>query len=72
LSYKFEYIDSLPIILFKSFSKLPFIEKVNQILGLKQSNPSTDTSDLEAEIDRMVYALYDLTAEEILIVEGGK
>jgi adenine-specific DNA-methyltransferase len=46
------------------------IERVNQILGLKQTNPSTDTSDLEAEIDRMVYKLYDLTAEEIVIVEG--
>ena len=50
----------------------PFIEKVNQILALKKADPKADTSDLEAEIDRMVYRLYDLTAEEILIVEGGK
>jgi hypothetical protein len=29
-----------------------------------------DTHTLEAEIDRLVYALYGLTAEEIAIVEG--
>ena len=51
-------------------SNLPFIEKVNQILTLKQVDSQTDTSVLEAEIDKMVYELYDLTAAEVLIVEG--
>jgi len=27
---------------------------------------------LEAEIDRLVFALYDLTEEEIAVVEGNK
>ena len=36
----------------------------------KQSDQSSDTSNLEAEIDRMVYELYGLTDEEIKIVEG--
>jgi len=31
-----------------------------------------DTSELEREIDRLVYQLYDLTAEEIDIVESGR
>ena len=31
-----------------------------------------DIPALEAEIDRLVYALYDLTAEEIAVVEGKK
>ena len=42
----------------------------NQILTLKQADSQTDTSVLEAEIDAMVYELYELTAAEILIVEG--
>lgn len=29
-----------------------------------------DVSALEAEIDRRVYALYELTTEEVRIVEG--
>ena len=43
--------------------------KVDQILTLKQDNPEADTTTLEKEIDAMVYALYDLTEEEIKIVE---
>ena len=31
-----------------------------------------DTSALEREIDVLVYGLYGLSDEEILIVEGGK
>lgn len=37
---------------------------------IKQSDPTADTSAQEAEIDRLVYALYGLSEEEIRIVEG--
>jgi hypothetical protein len=43
---------------------------VDQILTLKQTNPSADTSLLEREIDLMVYELYGLSEEEIGVVEG--
>ena len=43
---------------------------VNQILDAKRTNPDTTVSDLENEIDQIVYLLYDLTPEEIKIVEG--
>lgn len=43
---------------------------VNQILALKKQNPTTDTTDLENQIDQLVYQLYGLTEEEIKIVEG--
>ncbi|MBI5327660.1 MAG: hypothetical protein HZB80_05145 [Deltaproteobacteria bacterium] len=32
--------------------------------------PNADTSAFERQIDEMVYKLYDLTPEEIAIVEG--
>ena len=32
--------------------------------------PTADTSALERQIDEMVYELYELTPEEIEIVEG--
>lgn len=44
--------------------------KVNQILELKKADPKANTSKLEKEIDFMVYKLYDLTDEEIMVVEG--
>ncbi|MBZ0191096.1 MAG: Eco57I restriction-modification methylase domain-containing protein, partial [Candidatus Kuenenia stuttgartiensis] len=48
----------------------PFIAVVDQILITKKKDPSTDTSAMERQIDQMVYKLYDLTPEEIAIVEG--
>jgi hypothetical protein len=34
------------------------------------NNPESDVPRLGAEIDKLVYELYDLTPEEIEIVEG--
>ncbi|MEO6685708.1 MAG: TaqI-like C-terminal specificity domain-containing protein, partial [Dyadobacter sp.] len=59
---------------------LPFTEKlknhleisqiVNTVLESKQNNPQENTQTLETQIDQLVYALYELTEEEIAIVEG--
>ena len=47
------------------------ITLVDQILSAKKQNPEADTSQLEQEINRLVYKLYDLTEEEIKIIERG-
>jgi hypothetical protein len=39
-------------------------------LAARQGEAQADVSDLEREIDERVYRLYDLTKEEIAIVEG--
>ena len=44
---------------------------VDQILAAKKQNPSADTTRWEREIDTLVYKLYDLTDEEIQVVEGN-
>jgi hypothetical protein len=46
------------------------IKIVDKIIERKQQSPDTDTSDLEAEIDQIIYHIYGLTEEEIKIVEG--
>ena len=40
------------------------------ILATKHADPAADTSELERQIDQMVYELYGLTEEEIKIVVG--
>ncbi|MDE0426007.1 MAG: Eco57I restriction-modification methylase domain-containing protein [Candidatus Poribacteria bacterium] len=50
--------------------QIPIIELVDQILDAKRADPDADTSDLENEIDTLVYELYKLTEDEIAIVEG--
>jgi len=42
---------------------------VEQILIRKKQNPDADVLDLETRIDQLVYKLYNLTPEEIEIVE---
>jgi hypothetical protein len=49
--------------------KLIIDDLVDKILFTKQSDPANDTSDLEKEIDQLVYELYRLTEEEIKTVE---
>ena len=46
-----------------------FIRLADQILISKKTDPYSDTTALEAEIDQLVYELYGLTDEEIAIVE---
>jgi len=53
----------------KTVSKIEQI--VDEILSAKKQNPKTNTSSLEREIDQLVYKLYELTEEEIAIVEGN-
>lgn len=39
---------------------------------LKLKKPMADTTDQENQMDQLVYQLFDLTEEEIRIVEGGE
>ena len=43
--------------------------RVDRILAAKNADPGADVSELENQIDQIVYSLYDLTPEEIAIVE---
>ena len=44
-------------------------DRVDSILDAKRTNADADTTALEKEIDQIVYSLYELTPEEIAIVE---
>jgi hypothetical protein len=45
---------------------------VDKILITKNKNSNADTIDMERQIDHLVYQLYDLTAEEIKLIEEEK
>ncbi|MBL7812460.1 MAG: Eco57I restriction-modification methylase domain-containing protein [Bacteroidetes bacterium] len=65
-------LKEIPIIELSKNEQQPFIEIVEEIVKLKQTNPLTNTSKLEGKIDKLVYKLYDLTEEEIKIIEGNE
>ncbi len=66
-----EPLIDIPLIEIPKPDQQAIIEIVNQILALKKENPTADTTDLEAKIDQLIYQLYELTEEEIAIVEGS-
>lgn len=62
-------IKALPIAWATDIEQQTIENLVNRIKATKQTNPQADTSVWEAEIDRLIYALYGLTEAEITIVE---
>ncbi|MCK9201594.1 MAG: Eco57I restriction-modification methylase domain-containing protein [Gallionella sp.] len=66
-----ELIGNLPIPKNISRESKEKVENwADKISLAKMANPQMDTSNLENEIDQLVYALYGLTPEEIALVEG--
>ncbi len=73
--YKKAFIERLPIpkITEKNQELADKItDGAKQILALKEKDPKANTQKLEKEIDALVYRLYNLTDEEIKIIEDGQ
>jgi hypothetical protein len=47
-----------------------FNSLVDKILAVKAADPQADTQALEREIDNLVYRLYNLTWDEVKVIEG--
>jgi len=76
---KITHVKKLPFRIIDRPLQQPFIDLVDQILGitkdedyLSNSNKQAKVKELERQIDQMVYELYGLTPEEIGVVEGKK
>ncbi|MDR1485517.1 MAG: Eco57I restriction-modification methylase domain-containing protein, partial [Planctomycetaceae bacterium] len=69
---KLNFLRQIPIKNISPNDQQPIIALVNQILLSKKENSEADTLELETEIDRLVYKLYDLTSEEIKIIETAE
>jgi len=65
-AFKFIYIN-IPIPSIVPSEQKPFITLTHRIIELKES--SHKTNELEAQIDQMVYNLYNLTPDEIKFIE---
>ena len=69
LEYKPMYVGKIPIFSASDKQKAPIVKRIRTIL----ENPDEpDILNLEAEINTLIYDLYDLTVEEIAIVEENK
>ena len=64
----FHYYE-LPVKDVESARQQPIVELVNKALEAKKNDHQADISILEKEIDNLVYQLYELTPEEIELIE---
>jgi adenine-specific DNA-methyltransferase len=73
MDYRYEYypgpVGLLPIVIDNEITKISELSKKTS--DLKKSDADADTSELEKQINDLVYALYDLTKEEIEFIENA-
>jgi adenine-specific DNA-methyltransferase len=69
-NYQLDKEPLLQIPIFNAKEVKPIITIVDKILSAKAENAQADISALEKQLDEMIYKLYELTEEEIVIVAG--
>lgn len=67
-----KYFSQIPIATGNDIVRKKISVLVNEVLSTKKQNPSADTTELENQIDQLVYQLYELTEEEIKIIESNQ
>ena len=65
-----EPLQRIPLPIVSPAQQQPIINLIDTILSTKKTKPQADTSELENEIDNLIYNLYGLSNDEIKIVEG--
>jgi hypothetical protein len=66
-----EHLRNLPIPPVSRPTQHPIIVLVDKILAAKTTDPKTDTTTLERQIDNLAYRLYNLNWEEVRVIEPG-
>jgi hypothetical protein len=71
-TFKTNYLNPFPLpTLIEQHIEVEISAKVKIVMEQKKLNNKANTISLENEIDQLVYQLYDLTAEEIKIIENS-
>ncbi len=66
LRWKKVYVEQIPVPMLSPADQLPLVRLVDRIIAANGG----DTTALEKEIDRLVYALYGLTEAEVAAIDG--
>jgi hypothetical protein len=75
VSFTKDMIKNFPIPNLSTPSLSSWIKKIkdliDKIMASKSTNPTLNTQNLERQIDNLVYRLYNLTYDEVKIIEPG-
>ena len=66
---KLEKLKPLPIIITKNQSSI--VNLVKEAIKTKKENPKADITNIEIQIDILVYKLYNLTYEEVKVIDSN-
>jgi adenine-specific DNA-methyltransferase len=72
IRYKKAFLENVPIPKPSEKEQKKIENLVDQIITIKKEDAKADTSELENQIDELVYQLYELTPEEIEVVKDSK
>ncbi|MBT7093575.1 MAG: hypothetical protein HN936_10035, partial [Bacteroidetes bacterium] len=64
-------IEKLPFIEATLEQQVKLVKLIDQIMVLKKNDPDSEIANLQHEIDEIVYKIFNLTREEIAIVESS-
>jgi hypothetical protein len=64
-----DFFNNIPIPIASEIQKTEIKKIIDEILEAKEKNPEGDTTTLENKIEKLAYKLYDLTENEIKIIE---
>ena len=70
--FKTKYLEPFSFPQVSKAAQSPIISLVDKILTAKRRDPEADTTRWEDEIDRIVFALYGLSQDEIALVEASR
>jgi adenine-specific DNA-methyltransferase len=71
IEVKPQYFEQIPIPNTDERTKEALIKLVEQAINKREENQQADISELETQIDQLVYKLYKLNKEEITIIENS-
>ncbi len=63
------YLKLIPLPNFTDINQIEIIKCVNQILATKKVNLKSDIIEQEQQIDNLVYRLYDLSWDEVRVID---
>ena len=64
-------IERLPIPKFNDNDKKTIEELVHKCIELKENDETADIKLIQNDIDKIIYELYNITEDEIKIIEGN-
>ena len=68
--FKPNYIKPFPMPSISGDTELLLTELVDKIMKMKQLNKRMDCSDVEKDIDKIIYSLYNLSDEDIAVINA--